>query len=191
MIPLMISSLVAGAAEPVEPVDDGASVRGLVWARSVQLDEPLTLRADADPVSRGVLVQLQVDPGLLEPSQALEPVLYAGTQPAMRFNWDWRGGCLVAFLPIDDDLQHTELFFGSLELPERIDAERGLRERDAARRLGITPRPTAEIGAALAAGGGPLIATDFREVHRAAMARVGSCSTTEADHQRAGANASP
>ncbi|HHO50397.1 MAG TPA: hypothetical protein ENK18_05865 [Deltaproteobacteria bacterium] len=191
MIPLALSSLAALATDPVDLVDDGTSVRGLVWARAVQLDTPQILRSGADPVSRGVLVELRVDPGLLEPSQGLEPVLYAGSQPAMRFNWDWRGGCLVAFLPITEDLANTELFFGSLELPERIDAARGARERDAARRLGITPRPGPEVYAALSAGGGPLIAADLRRVHEVAMERVSACSTTEADHQRAGANAAP
>lgn len=184
MIALALTLLApAEAAEPVVPADDGSSVRELVWAQPVTLAvaERDTMRAERPEVREGLLLELRVDPELVVPSQRYEPTLFVGSVPARKLNWDPAGGCAVVWVGAAPDLATTEIYFGSLELPERIDAARGVAELEAARAVGVTPFPAATVGAALQA---PLSVQDFREVHALGMERVRACSATESDQQR-------
>jgi hypothetical protein len=173
---LLSLSTAASAAEPV-----GA----ITWARSFTLPAPESFDQKRS-FDAGWIVELRADPALLAPSQIAEPVLYAGTTPAMRFNWDRVGGCVVALIPASVDLATTELYFGSTELPERVDDARAAAELDEARRAGVQPLPADEVARAIAAGGDPLKASDLRDVHAAAMERVAACTSTPSDLQRSG-----
>ncbi|MEQ1501362.1 MAG: hypothetical protein ABMB14_03985 [Myxococcota bacterium] len=167
---------------------DATPITAITWARPVTLAAPIqwSMRGDHPAVTEGVLVELRADPALLVPRQSAEPVLYAGAMPVMRFNWDYLGGCVVAFVPGPVDLAATELYFGSSALPERVTAADGGAARAAARVRGIRPAPSAERAAALAAGGPALAASDLGQVHAEAMARVGACTATPSDTQRPG-----
>lgn len=180
MIAWMLS--LPALAAPPSP----SGVLDLVWARPFTLDaaETYTMRGDRPAFTGGVLVELRADPALLAPSQVGEPVLYAGDMPAFRFNWDYVGGCVVAFVPGEVDLGSVELYFGAPDLPERVTAASGAEQRANAQRRGVKPLPA---GPALDAGGGPVPFHDLRDLEAAAMARVAACSTTPADHRRAGA----
>jgi hypothetical protein len=175
MLPLFAAALAAPPEMTVE------------WARPFVLATPerYTMTAERPTFREGWLVQLRVaDPTRLVPLQADQAVPYAGTIPLAPFNADPVGGCLVAYVPGPVDLAKVPLFFGSSELPERVDAARGLLEREQAERRGVLPPAAPELAAATQAGGAPLQAADLRDVHRAAMERVALCTATPEDLQR-------
>ncbi|MEQ1568661.1 MAG: hypothetical protein ABMA64_23685 [Myxococcota bacterium] len=169
----MITWLVSAAS-----ASDEISVE---WARPFTLatPEPWHWRSDRPLVREGVILQLRVDPAKLVPLQTAEPVLYVGEWPAMRFNWDWNGGCAVVVVPGRLE-PSTRLTWGAPELPERItpEAARATSARAAA-------PDGARIAAALAAGGAPLSAAGFSDVAAVVMERVGACSTAPEDRSRA------
>jgi len=116
-------------------------------ARPFAVDEPFVheWRAEKPLMSAGYLLALQVDPDLARPRQTYEPVLYVGEQTAERCNAPEVGGVLVVVVPapldaagrVALDLDTAPIWFGSLELPERVDAARITRELAAARAAGI------------------------------------------------------
>ncbi len=186
MIAWITAALAAPVAEPVRVVDTGRSVTGLTFVRPFELATPAewTVTAHPEPVTRGILLELRADPTLLRARDVGASVLYVGERPAFPFNWDAVGGCLVAWVPGDPDLASTEVFFGSTELPERVDAARGAAERAAARAVGVVPFPVEVVAKARAAGGPMLRARDVAEVEALAMARVEACTQSPEDHLR-------
>jgi len=173
LLALLLSVASSHADEPVAIADTGNAVRQLVWARELQLTTPMvdTMQAGAPKMERGWLVQLSVAPQLDVVTQAAQPVLYAGTAPARPFDGGKGDGCVVALVHGPVDLATTRFFYGSSELPSHVDAARGQAELAAAEAAGVVPRPAAEIDAAVAAGGGPVIG-DEDAVWAAARARV-------------------
>jgi hypothetical protein len=159
----------------------------LEWARPFTLAVPErhTMSADKPVFQEGWLVQLRVaDPTLLVPRQAGQPVPYAGKVPLFPFNADPVGGCLVAYVPGPVDLAKVPLYFGSSELPERVDSTRGILEQTQAEHRGVLPPSPAELAAATSAGGASLQLDDLRDLHRVAMERVAQCTRTPEDLQR-------
>jgi hypothetical protein len=130
----------------------------LIWAKPFRLDEPYThtWRAELPQVSAGWLVVLETDPTLLTPRQTQEPVLYVGEQTAERVNRGDVSGRLVAFVPsavdadghLTLDLERAPIWFGTPELPERVDAAKIREERALARRAGVRAQPEARVRAA-------------------------------------------
>ena len=181
-------SAVSAASDPapLDPVDDGQRVHALVWARAVIFDAPVATSIDGPTTPRGWIVELRADRTLLGASQQRAPILFAGDQPILRFNYDDIGGCAVGFVPGDADLANTPLFFGSAALPERLDDERRSAEVEAALAQGVRPRPADEVARALAAGGPPLAARDLRDAHAVAMERVALCTASPSDLRRSG-----
>lgn len=182
---LLMLLLASARAEPITITDDGDSVRAVRWARPFELVAADTdrMRAEQAPYTEGTIVELLVDPAMVVPAQTLVPVLYVGDRPARPLNWDPVGGCLVALVTGPVDLATTPVFFGSTELPERVDATRGAAELAAARAIGIGPLPADQVRAALAAGGAPLVA-DIRDVYAAAADRIEACSPSEGERAR-------
>jgi hypothetical protein len=137
----------ARAAAPPGTLPSGAIE--ILDARPFAVDEPFVheWRAEKPLMSAGYLLALQVDPDLARPRQTYEPVLYVGEQTAERCNAPETGGVLIVIVPapLDDsgrvalDLDTAPIWFGSLELPERVDAARIARELAAARAAGIGP----------------------------------------------------
>jgi hypothetical protein len=186
MIPLL--TVVCASAHAHE-IGRTGPVDAITWARPFVLaapEEDPTAFPRGPTFSEGLLVELRVDPSLLVPSEIDEPWLYVGETPGMKLNWDWEGGCLVAIVPARPDLITTPLVMGAPP-PSRSDGgSRRALARSEASRLGATPLPRAMVDAAFAAGGPVLAAADLREVRAAGMARVASCTSTEADRMRVG-----
>lgn len=90
-------------------------------------------------VSSGLLVVLEVDPVLVEPRDAAEPILYAGNTPVQRLNHGDRSGRVIGIVPGTADLTGSPIWFGAPGLPERVTAETARAERARAEKSGIHP----------------------------------------------------
>ncbi len=143
--------LAAIPALPETPVP----AEGLLLARDFTLDEAFrdTWSAEGAMVHQGTLLVIEADPALLFPRETAEPVLYVGSHVVQRvshFNGSRR---LVAFVPAKVDLHRDAIWFGSPELPERVDRQRIRQEGDTARAAGIVPFSKSVIERARSRGG--------------------------------------
>ncbi len=130
----------------------------LLEARPFVLDEPFThyWRKERPSFSGGYLLVLRADPAFLRPRQTYEPVLFVGTETAARLNDPSASGCLICLVPAPVSPQsrvqlnpsQEPIWFGPMELPERITAQRAQQELTRALALGVQP-----IGPALRAAG--------------------------------------
>ena len=120
----------------------------LLEARPFVVDEPFVheWRAEKPLVRAGYLLVLRVPAELALPRATAEPVLFVGEQTAERVNAPREGQNLVLLVPaperngrVELDLARTPIWFGSLELPERIDAARIAGERATALAAGLGP----------------------------------------------------
>ncbi|MFZ2162721.1 MAG: hypothetical protein WAW02_10935 [Sideroxyarcus sp.] len=102
-------------------------------------------RRDHQDVRSGLLVVLKVDPDLVTPRDALEPVLYAGNQTVQRLNHGHESGFVIGIIPEQIDLSQEPIWFGTPALPERIDAKMIEKERALAKRSGIVALKSADI----------------------------------------------
>ena len=168
---LMASTLMA---KPPPLPQTPAPVLDVVYARPFTLDKgyEFTWRKERPTVTEGYLLVLKVDPALVYPRQAAEPVLYVGDTTAERVNVGYVSGHLVVIVPAaagklaDFDLKKTLIWFGTPELPERCTAKTIAEERDKAQQAGIQPLPAARIDAARAKGGERLSVKDGYELRR-------------------------
>jgi len=120
----------------------------ILEARPFVLDQPYAheWRAEAPLVHAGYALVLRVPEALAQPRATFEPVLFAGQQTVERVNAPRVGQNLVVVVPaperdgrVELDLARTPLWFGSLELPERLDAARIADEARAAAARGVGP----------------------------------------------------
>src|SRR6185503_7532853 len=133
---------------PAAPAALPRSAIEILDAQPFAVDEPFVheWRAEKPLVDAGYLLALKVDPDLARARQTYEPVLYVGAQTAESCNAPEEGGILIVVAPaplVDGsvalDLATTPIWFGSLELPERVDAARIERELASARAAGVGP----------------------------------------------------
>ena len=96
-------------------------------------------------VSSGVLVVLAVDPALVQPRDALEPILYAGSTPVQRLNQGGQSGRVIGIVPGATDLVGFPIWFGAPGLPERVTAAAARAERARAEKSGIRPFSAAKL----------------------------------------------
>src|SRR6185503_3949290 len=132
---------------PAAPAALPRSAIEILDAQPFAVDEPFVheWRAEKPLVSAGYLLALKVDPDLARPRQTYEAVLYVGEQTAERCNWPEEGGVMIVVVPapldpegrVALDLDRTPIWFGSLELPERVGAARVAQELAIARAAGI------------------------------------------------------
>jgi hypothetical protein len=124
-----------------------APVRNILHARPFTLERPFRYTWSKEPymVSTGVLVVLEVDPALVIPRNALEPVLYAGNVTVQRLNHGDRSGRVIAIVPGNIDLATAPIWFGSPELPERVTPNMVASERGRAEKAGVRPFGSAKI----------------------------------------------
>lgn len=157
----MITLLVAFSAQAQD-------VHAIEWAQPFELTEAAeawTMHPEREPVSRGWLVQLRVDPEALIPTQVAMPVLFAGDVVPSPTNYDYVEGCGLYIVPGALDLATTPLFFGSTELPERLDRAKREKILEAST---ATPFPLPTLQ--------PVLRTpDMRGVVAAADARIKVC----------------
>ncbi len=143
------------------PTNPGATPIELVFAQPFALDVPYThsWRAEAPDASSGWILVLRTDPALLERRQTAEPVLYAGSETGERVN-NGDGGNLVVLvpsalgangLPVLDPTK-VPIWFGTPELPERVDAQRIASELALATKQGVGPATSTAIRAQASLG---------------------------------------
>jgi hypothetical protein len=96
-------------------------------------------RAEKPLVKSGTLSGFKVNPNLVYPRNALEPVLYVGNQTAERLNFGNDSGFVVAIIPGDVDLSKSRAWFGTPELPERVSEKIITRETELADKGNIKP----------------------------------------------------
>lgn len=157
------------ASTEIQLADDGTGVRGLLYARPFTLEEPYRyLYVKEQPeITSGYILVLEVDTRLAQPRQTDMPVLFVGSRPAELASSGSESGRVIVLVPGDTNLADSPLFYGSMELPERIDRARGIQERDLALSTGIAAPTAEEIGTALAAGGEPLAVRNIDHVYHA------------------------
>lgn len=148
----LLASRAPQAPEATTPRDLPAAALELLEARAFVVDEPFVheWRAEQPLVSAGYLLVVRVPDELALPRATFEPVLFVGDETAERVNAPRAGANLVLLVPaaerggrVDLDLARAPIWFGSLELPERVDAARIAAERRAAEARGIGPARSA------------------------------------------------
>lgn len=170
--PLGAQSPDASQTDPptaVVPTGTATSVSGLLYVRPFTLEQPYryVYTAEQSEITSGFLLVLEVDRELAQPRDFAMPVLYVGTRPAELLNFGHLSGRIVALIPGDTDLATAAAYFGSTELPERVDATRGEQELTAALARGVRPFAREVVDAARAAGGSPIEARNIDAVYRA------------------------
>ena len=166
-------------------------VRDVLFAQPYVLDEAYThtWRFEAPETTAGYLLVLEVEEAFTVPRDTLESVLYVGHQTAERINWGTGSGRVVALVPAprgvdgapDLDLAEVLMFYGSPELPERVDAARIATELESAEAEGLAPLATERVEAALAAGGELASLPDRTALARYAATLVLEHSPAEGD----------
>jgi hypothetical protein len=153
----------AYATDQPVPVE---AVRGLLYSRPFTLQEPYvyTWLHDQPAITGGVLLGLAVDPEVAKPQQVDVPVLFAGDTPVHLTNSGYPSGRMIVIVPTWVDLARVPVYFGSTELPERIDRARGALEEAAASARGAGPFGAEARAAAFAAGGEPLAVRGSHEL---------------------------
>ncbi len=183
MVLLSIAGMTAVQAE-VPPVPaTPAPVAEVVSARPFTLKEGYAFewRKERPMVEKGLLLVLKVDPDLVYPRQTLEPVLYVGDQTAERVNNGYPSGRVVAIVPGVVDLTKAPIWFGTPNLPERVDTKTVKDERARAELAGIKPFASEKVTAAHAQGGEHLEVMDRYELRRAAAGLIQAHSPQETD----------
>jgi hypothetical protein len=137
---ILASSAIARDELPSVPTTP-AAVIDLVFARPFTLAKGYTYDWSKDrPIVRcGTIVVLKVDPALVIPRNAAEPVLYAGNQTVQRLNHGHESGYVIAIIPGEVDLTQAPIWFGRPELPERVTAQTIRSERALADAAKIQP----------------------------------------------------
>lgn len=147
-------AILAAAAMPAVP-ETPARAGTLLLARSFTLEEGFPFRWSAEQaiVREGTILVLEVDPALIFPRNAAEPVLYVGSHVAQRISKGDASGRLVVFVPARVDLEQDSIWFGSPELPERVDSRLARNEASRAAAAGIVPFSAAAVRSAYQRGG--------------------------------------
>ncbi|MEQ8315926.1 MAG: hypothetical protein RIE77_08625 [Phycisphaerales bacterium] len=153
----VLAAAVVVAAPPQTPATP-AAVQDIVFAQPFTLDqgEVSTWRAERPVVDSGYIIVLKVNPDLVYPRQSAEPVLYVGDTTAQRLNVGYRSGHVVAVVGAEItgeqamDLSKVKIWFGTPELPERVDANRIAQESALADAAGIKPFSADKIDGLLA-----------------------------------------
>lgn len=152
-----LAAAVVIAAPPQVPATP-AAVQDIVFAQPFTLEtgEVSNWRAERPTIESGYILVLKVNPDLVYPRQSAEPVLYVGDTTAQRLNVGYRSGHVVAVVGAEItgdkamDLSKVKIWFGTPELPERVDANRIAQESALADAAGIKAFDAEKIGNLLA-----------------------------------------
>jgi len=149
-----------------------AAVDEVVYVRPFSLNDGFRYDWCNEPfqVTKGTILVIKVNPTLVIPRQMQEPVLYVGTQAAMRLNQGDQSGYVVAVVPGDVDLTKDPVWFGTPELPERVNAARVQAEREQAEKAGIKPLSAEKAKVAVDNGGSRVNSPDMSALLRDVVA---------------------
>ncbi len=171
--------------------DEVGPVRDILFVQPFRLDKPYThtWRKEQPLVSAGYVLVLAVDPEFVRPQQIAEPVLYVGDQTAERINAGDVSGRLVVLVPsslnsrdgIALDLSKALIWFGTPELPERVDAAQVNVETNAALQKGVKSLPEQKVEAALRRGGRALRLPNREALERRVATLLREYSPNETD----------
>lgn len=111
-----------GQERKLESVKTPSAVIDVVYVQPFSLGTGYThfWREERPFVKAGTLAVFKVNPALVYPRNDAEPVLYVGNQTAERLNSGSDSGYVVAIIPGEVDLGKSRAWFGSPELPERV-----------------------------------------------------------------------
>ena len=159
----------AREAPPAVPATP-AAVDAVVYARKFTLQESykFTWSKENPQVDAGWLLVLKVDRDLVYPRQCAEPVLYAGSQTVQRLNVGYKSGYVIAIVPGHPELNETPIWFGTPQLPERVDANIAQAELTLARASGLEPFAAQDLEQAETRGGSTLEVSNVVDVLRVA-----------------------
>lgn len=183
-----LATTVAFAGPPAVPATP-SPVKDIVYARSftVEQGEINYWRAEKPEIVSGYIIVIEVNPDLVYPRQSAEPVLYVGDQTAQRLNVGYESGFVVALVPGELegdsklDLTTAPIWFGTPELPERVDADRIRQEKALAVNVGIKPFDAEKIEKVLAEGGETMAEETLAGVLEVVADLVDEYSPQEAD----------
>ncbi|HTU64755.1 MAG TPA: hypothetical protein VMF52_02290 [Steroidobacteraceae bacterium] len=122
-------------------------IKGILAAERFTLAEPYEepVAQGSLKVSAGILLVLDVDPGAVIPTDALERVLYVGGAPVIPLNQGDQSGHLLVIVPSSTDAASAQYWFGAPALPEALTADKLKAEQSAANKAGIKPPGAAAI----------------------------------------------
>jgi len=168
-----LASVVVASPPPAIPATP-ASVDDVVYIRPFTLDQGFTYHWNVErpQVTAGTLLVLKVDKDLVWPRQVAEPVLYVGDSTAERINHGHESGYVIALVPGTVDLKTDLVWFGTPELPERVDNATVQAEHQLANRAGLTAFSAKTARAAEAKGGTALKVSDKSELLRDEVSRL-------------------
>ncbi len=145
----------------------------ILHAQPFVLDQPYVheWRREKPLATAGTILVLSTEPELVRPRQTAEPVLYVGAETAERVNAP-RNGNLVVLVPgpvdddgrVDLDLSSTTIWFGTPDLPERVDAAVIARELARAQASGAGPARLSERARLRSAADATIYARDRVEL---------------------------
>jgi hypothetical protein len=172
-LPVILLAVVAtgvAIAAPPELPGTPLAAADLLYAREFSLAEGFAYLFSAEKplVTSGWILILEVDPAIAYPRQQALPVLYVGDRTASYVARGYPSGRILAMVPGDVDLFNAPVWFGTPELPERVDGAVILKEAAMAREKGMGPFPEQIILRALEAGGEPLVLQNIAGLEEAA-----------------------
>ncbi len=151
-----------------------AAIDAVLYARPFALEESFTYywNKDRPQVTSGTLLVLKVDPQLVIARQLSEPVLFVGDQTAQRVNQGDKSGRVIAIVPGKVDLTKDPIWFGTPQLPERVDAATISTERAKADVAKIKPLSAEQAQAATERGGAVLNMVDLDALLRGEVSEL-------------------
>lgn len=151
LMPAYVACQTVGHSGGMTMPSTPAGVKDILYARPFTLQTPYRndWSKERALVSTGTLVVLDVDPALVVPRNALEPVLYAGNVAVQRLNHGDQSGRVIGIVPGNVDLATTPIYFGTPQLPERVTESSARAERARAERAGVRPLGAERIASVL------------------------------------------
>lgn len=185
---LLLLTLAAGSDTPADrpsPPDHlPVTVDAVRWAQPFSLAQatPWTMGSTPRDIDRGWLVELRAPADLLAPRAVGRQVLFVDDVPVRSLHTPLLASCTVVVVPGDTlpSLDKAHWYFGSTNLPERMDAAHGEWELHVALDAGV-PVMAPEVIAP------PLRVDRFTDLARTAEARFQACRA-ELDRPRADPN---
>lgn len=152
------------------PADLVVPVGGLRSIQRFELEAPVRYTHTQSPrqVQSGWVLELVVDPRLQRPHPIATPVLWVGRQVAVRVNWS--DACAVVWVPDGPDPTTVPIYYGGVELPERLSGEDGAQWEARARAADVVPSKPTVVHP-------PLRAVPFTSLMREAASRARACET--------------